>query len=196
VPLQLDVTKDADIQNAARSADDISILVNNAGVAFFEGLTAEPAYEHARAEMEVNYFGPLKMIRSFAPILKKNGGGAIITVSSIGGHVIFPGVATYCASKFAAHALILAARMELARQGTHVLGVYPGPVDTDMAKGVEMEKVTPEHVALLTLEALQKGQEDLYPDPYAEQIHDMVVKDPKAAEKAMRESYEQTANAA
>lgn len=196
IALKLDVTNERDIEQAAKTAHDATILINNAGVAYMGSLFEEKTVENAHREMEVNYFGPLNLIRAFAPILKNNGGGAIISVSSIGGHIVFPGAPTYCASKFAVHALVIATRMELSLQGTRVIGVYPGPVDTDMAKDIPMEKVSANHIALETINALVSGSDDVFPDPYAKENYELYRKDPKAAENMMLDAYQQMANAA
>jgi NAD(P)-dependent dehydrogenase (short-subunit alcohol dehydrogenase family) len=194
--LKLDVTSAADIKAAAQTAKDVTILINNAGALESGPLISPDTLDGARKEMEVNYFGPLALIRAFAPILKANGGGAIATVSSIVGHVVFPDIITYSASKFAAHALIQGARLELTSQGTLVVGVYPGPIDTDMAKDIQMDKFPPSQVAQKTIEALKSGQEDVFPDAMAEQVYAAYRNDPKAFENSTREGYEQAAKAA
>lgn len=143
IPLQLDVTKPHHIYKAARKAVDVSILVNNAGVVYGGSLFDPDRIEKARMEMEVNYFGPMMMMREFAPILDNNGGGAILNISSIAGLVPFPDIPTYGASKAAVYFLSEEARMELKARGTHVMSVHPGPVDTDMARDYNMPKATP-----------------------------------------------------
>lgn len=183
--LKLDVTNATDIKNAAAKAGDVTILINNAGILFFDDLANPDAADHGRKQMEVNYFGPLNLTRAFAPVLKKNGGGAVITVSSIAGHVMFPGLMTYSASKFAAHALILAMRQSLSAQGTRVIGVYPGPIDTDMARDVPMDKVPPAQVAEATIKALTAGKEDVFPDPASQNLYDTLRRDPKEVERQM-----------
>lgn len=193
IPLKLDVTDLTDIQKAAQTAKDVTILINNAGVATIAGLLDKSTLENARKEMDVNYFGPLALTRAFAPILKSNGGGTIATVSSIAGHVAFPGFWTYSASKFAAHALIIAMRTELSLQGTQVIGVYPGPIDTDMAKDVPMDKFPPSQVAQRTIKAIESEQEDVLTDQFAEEMYAALRKDPKQVERSNRESFiEQT----
>lgn len=193
VPLTLDVTKNSEIKAAAQKAGDVQILINNAGIALMDDLSTPTAAENARAEFEVNYIGPLLMTQAFAPVLKKNGGGVLVTVSSIAGHVAFPMFTTYCASKFAAHSLILSSRAQLAAQGTRVIGVYPGPIDTDMAKDVPMDKVPPADVALATIKAIESGAEDVFPDPMAQGLYSALRADPKAVEKQMLDSVQEAA---
>ena len=189
VPLQLDVTKAEDIRKAAQAAKDVTILVSNAGVLHGGGLLDGDRMENARHEMEVNYFGPLAMIRAFAPVLEANGGGAIVSVSSIAGLVAFPGIPTYCTSKAAVYFLAQAARMELGPRGIFVLSVHPGPVDTDMTRDFDMEKVTLGHVARETIRALEAGEEMLLPDPYAQEIYALWRKDPALAARKVGESF-------
>lgn len=196
VPLLLDVTNPEHIRKAAATAKDITILINNAGVLFGGSLADADRIENARREMEVNYFGPLAMIRAFAPLLKSNGGGVIANVSSIAGLVAFPGIPTYCTSKAAVHFLTQEARMELAEQGTQVLGIHPGPVDTDMARDFDLPKVTPNHVALETIRAIESGEKLLCPDPYSKEMYALFLKDPELAAKKVRESFEPAVRAA
>lgn len=196
VALKLDVTNPDDIKDAAQKAQDVSILINNAGILFVDTLDDSSAAENARQQFEVNYIGPLAMTQAFAPVLKKNGGGVLVTVSSIAGQVMFPGLVTYSASKFAAHALILSARLHLAAQGTHVIGVYPGPIDTDMARDFPMDKVPPSQVAQATIKAIEDGTEDVFTDATSQSLYQALRADPKAVEKQMLEMTQQSQKAA
>lgn len=182
VPIALDVTKPDMIVEAAVQAPDVNLLINNAGVARFAGLIAEENLDAARSEMEVNYFGALAMIRAFAPILKANGGGAIINLASIASHVNFPLLGSYSASKAAVHSLTQGVRAELSAQGTQVVGVYPGPVDTDMAKDFDAPKAPPVQIAEAALNALSDGTVDVYPDDMAVSLRANLLNDPKAVE--------------
>ncbi len=194
--LELDVTNPAHINAAAQKAKDVTLVISNAGVLTGGSLRDKDIVENARKEMEVNYFAPLALIRSFAPILKANGGGAFVSVSSVAGLMSFPGIPGYSASKAAMHSLIMGARMELGAQGTKVFGVYPGPVDTDMSKGFDMPKVSPNHVALETIKALNAGTEDVAPDPYAAEALGVYKKDPKALEHRAQQLFAETTKAA
>ncbi|MBL4907154.1 MAG: SDR family oxidoreductase [Sneathiella sp.] len=187
VALELDVTNADTIQSLANTHTDVDLLINNAGVAAFVGLIAAKSNDPARDEMETNYFGSLNMIRAFAPVLGANGGGAIVNLSSIAGHVNFPALGTYSASKAAVHSLTQGVRAELAAQGTLVVGVYPGPVDTDMAASFPMDKTPPKTVVKAILAAVESGQEDVYPDPMAVEMHTALMGDPKAVEKQVSE---------
>lgn len=183
IPVELDVTKPDTIQKVADAHKDISILVNNAGIASFEGVVAAKDIDPARAEMETNYFGVINMIRAFSSTLAENGGGAIINVSSIAAYVSFPALGSYSASKAAVHSVTQGVRAELAAQGTHVSGVYPGPVETDMTTNVDMDKTSPNIVAKAVLDGVEAGAEDIYPDPMGEGMHAAYLSDPKAVEK-------------
>lgn len=183
VPIALDITDRNMIDEAAKRASDVTLLVNNAGVARFAGLIAESSLDAAHAEMEVNYFGTLAMIRAFAPALKANGGGAIVNLGSIASHVNFPVLGSYSASKAAVHSLTQGVRAELDAQGTRVVGVYPGPVDTDMAEPFDMPKAPPAQIAEAVLSAVSNGLDDVYPDEMATDLRAQMIHDPAAVEK-------------
>ncbi len=183
VPVALDVTDPAQIHAAAANHRDVTLLINNAGIARFAGVIAADSLDAARAEMETNYFGALTMIRAFAPILAANGGGAIVNVESIGSFVNIPVLGSYCASKAAVHSMTQAVRAELAGQNTLVVSVYPGPVDTDMAANLAMDKVPPSQIAEATLRAIAAGQEDVYPDDMAAAVRDRLLAEPKVVER-------------
>ena len=182
VPLALDVTDPTQIAAAAHDCRDVEILVNNAAIALGQPLLAATDAGAAEREMRVNYLGTLAMSRAFAPILANNGGGAIVNIVSILGRVSLPRVGSYSASKAAAFSLTQGLRGELAAQGTLVVGVMPGFVDTDMTKGLALPKMTPRAVAESVIAALRSGTEDVYPGEAAE-IAAALQRDPKAVEK-------------
>lgn len=184
VPVQLDVTDEARLADVAQALDDVEILVNNAGISLGEPLVAAKDPKAAEREMRVNYLGTLAVVRAFAPVLRANGGGAIVNVLSILGRVNMPVVGSYSASKAAAFSLTQGIRAELAAQGTLVVGILPGFVDTDMASRVTQPKISPAQVAVDLVEALRSGSEDVYPGPAAE-IAAALLRDPKAVEKSL-----------
>ena len=164
-PIRLDVTRPEEIAAAARECGDVDLLINNAGISRGgEGFLAAGGLEAARAEMETNYFGPLGVAKEFAPILGRNGGGAIVNVLSVLSWVTFPRVAGYSASKAAAWSLTNGLRNELRGQGTQVLGLHVGYMDTDMARHVEGPKSRPEDVVAQVLAALEAGGEEVLAD--------------------------------
>ncbi len=179
----LDITDPDMIRAAAEGQSDVTLLVNNAGIAAFAGFIAADDSATARVEMETNYFGTLNMVRAFAPVLAKNGGGAIVNLASIASHVNFPVLGSYSASKAAVHSLTQGVRAELASRGTLVVGVYPGPVDTDMAADFPMDKTPPNEVVRVILDAVEAGTEDVYPDPMSKELHAGLLGDPKAVER-------------
>jgi NAD(P)-dependent dehydrogenase (short-subunit alcohol dehydrogenase family) len=183
VAVRLDVTSEAQILAAAKIAPDTQILFNNAGVAIYTGIISAPDSKSARAQMEVNYFGMMNMTRAFAPILGKNGGGVLVNISSIGGLVGIPGLGTYGATKAAIHSLTQSVRGELKAQGTQVIGVYPGPIDTDLTAGLPFEKETPQHVASEILAGIESGAEEVYPDKFSLDFAAKLKTDAKGLEK-------------
>ena len=184
IPLGLDVTDPEKVRYAATVAPDAQVLVNNAGIALLQPLlgTEDPAA--VEREMSVNFFGTLAMCRAFAPILGRNGGGAIVNVLSILSRVAMPRLGSYSASKAAAYSLTQSLRAELAGQGTLVMGVMPGFVDTDMTKAVTTSKISPQAVAAAVIAALPTGAEDVYPGPAAD-IAARLLQDPKSVERAL-----------
>jgi NAD(P)-dependent dehydrogenase (short-subunit alcohol dehydrogenase family) len=117
--VRLDVTNPQAVTSAAKASGDVNLVINNAGIARWTGFLAPESVEAARAEMETNYFGPLFLSRAFAPVLAKNGGGAIVNVLSILSWVAVPAAGTHSASKSAAWAL---AADGLARSGNSAPG--------------------------------------------------------------------------
>ena len=170
IPIALDVTNPDQVKAAAQMAQDTTVLINNAGVLGAGGLFTTTSVETAQWEMNTNYFGTLSMIRAFAPILKQNGGGAIVNMLSVVSVVNAPVFSSYSASKAALYSLTQGVRAELAAQGTLVVGVFPGPVDTAMAEGVPLDKIAPSEVANATVQAIAQGIEEVYPDPISQNV--------------------------
>lgn len=179
VPLRLDVTSDADVAAAAEAAGDVNLLINNAGIALLGPFLAPDAIEDARAQMEVNYFGPLRMARAFAPVLARNGGGAIVNVLSVASWVTTPRLATYAATKSAAWSLTNGLRTELRAQGTQVMSLHAGFIDTDMTKEIDAPKSTPEAVVAEALAALERGDSQALADDFTRMVQQSLSPDPK-----------------
>jgi NAD(P)-dependent dehydrogenase (short-subunit alcohol dehydrogenase family) len=190
VPITLDITDDLSVQAAAARLSDVDLVVNNAGVLLSGRLLAAADLAAARQEMEVNYFGLLRMSRAFAPILAANGGGTLINVLSILARMASPAGGGYSASKAAALSLTQAVRAELQAQGTRVIGVLPGFVDTAMAEGVTAPKIQPSEVVRATLDALLTDQDEVYPGEQASQIAAWLLQDPKAVERLFAQLVE------
>jgi NAD(P)-dependent dehydrogenase (short-subunit alcohol dehydrogenase family) len=185
VHLMLDITDQAQVEAAAAAAPDVTLLINNAGVNFNTGLIAAPSIDNARVEVETNYLGTLRMCRAFAPILGRNGGGAIVNMASIVALAHLPLMGSLCASKAALLSMTLGVRAELARQGTQVLAVLPGAVETRMTEGVPVPKIQPAEVAALALDAVEAGAEEIFPSDMAQGWLARYRSDPKGLEKEL-----------
>ncbi len=187
--LQLDVTNAAQIAAAVRAAPDVQLLINNAGVAAMAGGTfTDPQWLPAgRQEMDVNYFGTFALMQAFAPVLARNGGGAIANLASVASFASFPLLLAYSASKAATHSLTQAARIMLGAQGTRVFGVYPGPIDTRMAEKIEMEKTSPAACARAIVAGIEAGTEDIFPDAVSQGLGGAYFASPKALERQIGE---------
>jgi NAD(P)-dependent dehydrogenase (short-subunit alcohol dehydrogenase family) len=183
IPLALDVTEPAQVNAAAQAAQDVTLLINNAGVIGSGGLFTPNSVETAQWEMNTNYFGTLSMVRTFSPILQRNGGGAIVNMLSVVSVANAPVFASYSASKAALNSLTQDIRAELAAQGTQVVGVFPGPVATAMTEGLPVDKAEPIDVAQAVLQAVEAGLEDVYPDPVSQSAFAAISAPLKAVEK-------------
>jgi len=170
VPIQLDVTNADDVAAAAKRCGDVTLLINNAGIAATGGFLADNGIESARAQLETNFFGPLRLSRAFAPVLAANGGGAILNVLSIASWINRPLLGIYGATKSAAWGLTNSLRHELRAQGTQVLGMHVGFVDTDLTRGLDFPKSSPEVIVRRTLDALEAGAEEVLADDITRQV--------------------------
>ena len=171
VPVRLDVTRPEEIAAAARAYPDVTLLINNAGIASTGGYLTEGSADAARAMMETNFIGPLLVSKAFAPTLAANGGGAILNVLSIASWVSGPLLAMYAASKSAAWSLTNGLRQELRDQHTQVVGLHAGFIDTDLTRGIEFPKSTPESVVKAALDGLVAGAIEVLADDISRQVH-------------------------
>jgi NAD(P)-dependent dehydrogenase (short-subunit alcohol dehydrogenase family) len=182
VPLQLDVTRADQVAAVAGEASDVDLLFNNAGVAAATQLNGDSRLEQARHEMELDYFAPLALLQRFGEALARRKGG-VVNISSIAGLTNLPFFPTYSASKAAVHSLTQGSRALLASQGVAVFGVYPGPVDTDMAENLAFDKTSPKEVASVILDGVEAGKEDIFPDAYAVSFGEQFHASPKTSEQ-------------
>jgi NAD(P)-dependent dehydrogenase (short-subunit alcohol dehydrogenase family) len=182
-PIKLDVTSDDDV-NATRQLGAIDILVNNAGVASY-GNPVAMNFDDAMREMEVNYFGALKMTRALAPAMVERGDGMIVNVATAFAKINLPLVGTYCASKAALLSLGQALRAYLKDRGVHVMTVMPTTIDTDMAKGADVPKMTTEFVAGEVLRHIREESIDPPIGEEAEGILEGLRNDPLALEEML-----------
>jgi len=182
VPVALDITNGKQIAAAADKAKDANVLINNAGIATFASLI-DGEVDAIAADMNTNYHGTLAVTRAFVPVLKKNGHGVIVSVSSILGLAPMAVVGGYSASKAALHSAIQATRVELAPQGIHVAGIYPGPIDTDMARDFPIAKASVESTAQAIVAGIIAGEDYIFPDAMSQQVGQLWRHDPVALEK-------------
>lgn len=185
IPLQLDVTDDASVRAAAAAAKDVDILINNAGTAAFsDWLSSEQAA--LDADMATNFYGTLRVIRAFVPQFQARRSGTIVNVISVVGLAPVPALSGYSASKAALQSLTQALRGLLASSGINVVGVYPGPIDTELARDLPLEKATPEHAAANIVRGLEKGENWIFPDPVALEIGHLWATDGRQLEAALQ----------
>lgn len=170
VPIRLDITDDAQVQAAALACGDVNLLVNNAGIAQRSPFLGDGAAAASRAQFDTNFFGTLAMTRAFAPVLKANGGGALVNMLSVLSWVNMPVMSGYCASKAATWSLTNGLRNELRPQGTLVVGVHAAFIDTDMARHVPVPKTSPDDVARQVIDALVAGREEVFADAITRQV--------------------------
>src|SRR5437667_3445211 len=165
-PLTLDVTNAEQIQEAVERVESLDILINNAGLALYDDLSDRAAIEQSLA---VNLFGPYGVTQAFLPLLTRSR-GTIVNVLSVVAFAPLPIVPAYSISKAAALSLSQSLRALLAGQGVRVHAVLAGPVDTDMSRGFDVPKASPESVARAIFDGVEKGEEDIFPDPMSESM--------------------------
>ena len=168
--LQLDVTKSEEVAAAAQYAADVTLVINNAGIAQPGGFLAPDSETVSRRIFETNVFGMLSMSKTFAPVLKANGGGALLNVLSVASWVNGGELAAYSASKSAAWSLTNALRHELAAQKTQVLGLHMAYVDTDLTRGFDVQKSSADDIVQRALDGLEAGADEVLADALTQQI--------------------------
>ncbi len=160
-PVTLDVTNAEQIQQAVAEVETLDVLINNAGVAIYDDLSNLDVIEQ---HLAVNFFGLLKVTHAFLPLLRRSE-GAIVNNLSLVGLAALPVIPSYSISKAAAFNMTQSLRALLASQGVSVHAVVLGPIDTDMNRGFEIPKASPEFAAQRIFDGLEKGEEDIFPDP-------------------------------
>lgn len=172
VPVQVDLGEPDTIAAAARSANDVEVVVNNAGVLRTATPLADDAVDSLRDEFDINVLGLIRIAQVFAPLLKANGGGAFVQLNSVASLKCFVPIGTYSASKAASYSITQGLREMLAPQGTAVLSVHPGPINTEMAQTAGFGDIaeSPSLVADGIVEALRAGEFHLFPDSTAKEI--------------------------
>ncbi|HWF30070.1 MAG TPA: SDR family NAD(P)-dependent oxidoreductase [Mycobacterium sp.] len=167
-PLTLDVTNAAHIQAAVDEVESLDVLINNAGLALYDDLSERLALER---HLAVNLFGTYAMIQAFLPLLTRSG-ATIVNNLSVNALAPLPLIPAYSISKAAAFNLTQSLRALLAGRGVTVHAVLTGPVDTDMTQGLEIPKSSPESVARAIFDGVEKGEEDIFPDPMSKSVAD------------------------
>ena len=164
--LTLDVTNASQIQRAVEAVDNLDVLINNAGVAIYDDLSSLDVVEQ---HLQVNFLGLLRVTRAFVPLLKRSQ-GAIVNNLSLAALAALPMIPAYSISKAAAFNMTQSLRALLASEGVTVHGVVLGPVDTDMNRGLEIPKASPESAAAGIFDGLARGEEEIFPDPASQSI--------------------------
>jgi NAD(P)-dependent dehydrogenase (short-subunit alcohol dehydrogenase family) len=162
--IQLDVTDPDQVALAARDCGDVTLVVNNAGVAETGGFLQAGAIDSMQRQLDVNFFGILRVAQAFAPVLAANGGGAMLNVLSIASWLNRPLLGTYGATKSAAWALTNGLRHELREQGTQVTALHMGFVDTDLTNGIDGPKSTPQAIAREAFDGVEAGMDEVLAD--------------------------------
>jgi NAD(P)-dependent dehydrogenase (short-subunit alcohol dehydrogenase family) len=184
VALALDITDARSLEAAAARVPDVTVLFNNAGV-----LASYNVLASTRAQLEqdfaTNFFGLLAATRAFLPALERAGGAALVNVLSIVSLANMPALGGYSAAKAAAFSVTQALRGDLGKKHISVHAVFPGPVDTDMVREMEMAKTSPAVVARAIVEGVEQGLEEILPDPASREMFAMWMRDPKALERQL-----------
>ena len=167
-PLTMDVTNAAQIQEAVEKVESLDVLINNAGLALYDDLSDRAALER---HLAVNLFGTYGMTQAFLPLLARSR-GAIVNVLSVAALAALPVVPAYSISKAAAFNLTQSLRAFCVGRGVRVHAVLPGPIDTDMSRGFDVPKASPESVARAIFDGVEKGDEDIFPDSMSESMAD------------------------
>lgn len=176
-PLALDLLDDASIARAAEVASDVTLLVNNAGVSVRQNLITGDLAE-IRREMDTNFYGTLAVTRAFADVLRENGGGAVLNVLSALSWFSFDGATSYSAAKAAEWSLTNGTRVELAAQGTQVVGLALGGAATDMMKGYDGPLLDPADVVRAALDGVQSGASEVLVDDWSRSVKAGLAEDP------------------
>jgi NAD(P)-dependent dehydrogenase (short-subunit alcohol dehydrogenase family) len=184
VPLALDTTKPEQIAAAVKKAHDVTLLINNAGVlTSYSVLTT--SREAIDADLRTNVHGTIAVIKAFLPVLERAPGGAtVVNVLSMASLASFPALGGYSASKAAAYSVTQALRAELRAKHIDVLAALPGPIDTEMVKQLQMPKTSPADTAKGLIAGIERGEEEIFPDPMAQQMGALWNKSHKELERA------------
>lgn len=186
VPVRLDVTNESDVAKLGENARDAQLLFNNAGLLGAASLLTTPR-EVVQRDLDTNFFGSLAVARALLPALERaaenEGRAAIVNVLTVVSLASMPALGGYSASKAAAYSMTQALRAELASRKIDVHAVFPGPVDTDMAREITLPKTSPQMVARAILDGVERGEEDIGPDAMSAQVLSTWRSSPKEVER-------------
>jgi NAD(P)-dependent dehydrogenase (short-subunit alcohol dehydrogenase family) len=168
-PLALDVTDPASVAAAAQQAGDVTVLVNNAGIATGAAWLDDDLTDVHR-EFDTNVFGTLAVTRAFVPVIEANGGGAVLNVLSVVSWFASPNLAAYSASKSAEWSMTNGLRLALAPRGIQVSGLHVGYMDTDLTAGIDDPKSDPAAIAKSTLDQFAAGATEILADDVSRQV--------------------------
>jgi len=183
IPVQLDVTNQNDILKVSEQIDKLDILINNAGIMLPGTLLADEATESLQQNMNVNVWGLLNLSNAFRHHFEGSNASAIVNIISVAGFANMPMLGTYSVSKATVHSITQGMRGQMNSKNTQVTGVYPGPMDTDMVDGWDLEKADTTSVAKNILEGIENRVEDIFPDPMSQQVGPLYLSSPKAVEQ-------------
>lgn len=169
-PVRLDVTAQEDVEQAARECADVTVVINNAGIAGFESVTGPDAEAALSRYFETNVLGMSRVSRAFAPVLKRNGGGALLNVLSVASWKSSPMLGAYSVSKAAAWGLTNALRNDLRPQNTQVTALHVGLIDTDLTRGIDAPKSSPAAIVSHAFDALEQGASEALADDVTRQV--------------------------
>jgi NAD(P)-dependent dehydrogenase (short-subunit alcohol dehydrogenase family) len=166
MPLTLDVTNPAQIQRAVKDVESLDILINNAGIAIYDDLNKPEVIER---HLAVNLFGSLNVTRAFLPLLKRSKGAIVNNISTVA-LAALPIIPGYSISKAAALSMTQSLRALLVGQGVTVHAILTGPIDTDMSRGIDYPKASPESAAAAIFDGVERGEEEISPDLLSQSI--------------------------
>ena len=178
VPVRLDLNDPAQVAEAVANCGDVTLVVNNAGIAAPGDLLAPDSIEALQRMFDTNVLGMLRVSQGFAPVLAKNGGGALLNVLSVASWISSTFLGAYAVSKSAAWSLTNGLRLALQAQGTQVLGLHVGFIDTDLTRGLDLPKLAPSVVVEKAFAALEAGQQEVLIDELSQRVKQGLAAEP------------------
>jgi short-subunit dehydrogenase len=189
--IQLDVSNPQSVNSLPEQVSEVEILINNAGVLVPGVVENEDFEDSLKQNLEVNAYGVIRITNKLLPILKEKNNAAIVTMGSLVSLGSMPMIGTYSISKAAVQSVIQAYRAHLANSSILVSGVYPGPIETDMTDGFDMDMDSPENVASAIAKGLEEGSEYIFPDKMSIEAGNLYLENPIAVEKMFSEFKEE-----